>query len=716
MNTALFIAGRKADLSGDSATMIDLSISDLREPVSRTASRSRTILLPPTANNHRVFKDLFIVNKDNNFFTFNPAIKVPAWLINGNSAILEGELQLLRITNGSYEVVIYSQEKALFSLMGDRYITNNTDSGDDVDLDTTANVVNVDASAITEAVTSGFVASSNVCAGMWIDNGEDREINTTYPYYHLWWNSQRLAVKFKHIWDCIFQHHSQRYSSAFMDTDLFKAMVYIDTHGTLPKLSEAERNDLSFVANRALTSTFNPLPERLKADNEVRDDGGSYDPLIYLYTAPESRWYNITINSLFQNRLYFTGNQVVGSPTTSVFTIYGKIAVNGSYVPALEKSTTVTFQVPAASYVTSDTIAGGNRGFAWSDPIFLNAGDTIYIDIESSNLSGPISNTRHDIAQMIGTQFRIDPASNEIGNGAQYLPSKAIAYQHKQVDFITDVLKMFNMYLLYDDNNGYIVEPRDDFFELGTVRDWTMKVDRSKDFEIIPIAEQTWKVLQFKPALDKDYYSDTYNKSTGRVYGQENVENNNEFVRDTKTVELTFAPPLTASASTSYPKLQHIYTLGSSGSPQRMDGKPRYGIWAGWKEPDTVFWRVKNEDTSYSDVIYGYPFVGEFDDPNDPTQSVLFGPPQQIFYASALDVAITDNDLYSFHSNEIENQTNINAKTLRCWMYLSPNDIQLLKMYDRIIVDGVKFIISSITGYDPANPSPVQVSLIQYEQ
>jgi hypothetical protein len=305
------------------------------------------------------------------------------------------------------------------------------------------------------------------------------------------------------------------------------------------------------------------------------------------------------------------------------------------------------------------------------------------------------------------------PEKNQLALNDTYNKNSLPASQHKQKDFIIDVLRMFNLYLLWDGVN-YIIEPRDNFYTLGTQLDWTQKIDRSQEITITPVGQLNWRQIQFMAKKDADYYSDQYATNNKEVYGQQNVFNQNQFITETKKVELTFAPPLSVSTQANYPKLQHIYKL-NNGVAEAIDGLPRYGYWAGWKEEGNVFSQITGAGAN---VVYdGYAYVGEFDDPIAPTFSVLFGPPREVYYRTFGTLAITDNDLYSaYYQNELMNQVSANAKLITCYVYLTPLEINNLKLYDLVVVDGVNCIISKISDYNTTTIQPTQVELIQFIQ
>ena len=375
--------------------------------------------------------------------------------------------------------------------------------------------------------------------------------------------------------------------------------------------------------------------------------------------------------------------------------------LNGTYTA----NQTIDFDISGLSPLQYQTII---TGFA---PIMTNS--YIRIGLEATITTSGSAPLDVFVNVLGGSVFTVKPQSALIGYGEDYPKKGVIASQHKQKDFVVDILRMFNLYLLWDGVN-YIIEPRDTFYTLGTQYDWTQKVDRTQSIEITPIGQLTWKQIQFMAKKDTDYYSDKYFTDNKEVYGQQNVFNQNEFITETKRVELSFAPPLSVSTQNAYPKIQHMYKL-TNGVAEAIDGLPRYGYWGGWLEESLTTFKLTG---GASTLTYnGYPFVGEGDNPVIQTLSVLYGPPKQVYYKYGGVVQLSDNDLYSaYYQNELMNQVSANAKLITCYVYLTPLEINNLKLYDTVVVDGVKCIISKITDYNTTTIQPTQVELIQFIQ
>jgi hypothetical protein len=114
----------------------------------------------------------------------------------------------------------------------------------------------------------------------------------------------------------------------------------------------------------------------------------------------------------------------------------------------------------------------------------------------------------------------------------------------KQVDFITSLVKMFNLYIepSKERANTLIVEPRDIYYATGDVKDWTSKIDLN-----IAISEQILADTQNRETLftykdDKDYLNQNYKDQFQEIYGQYLYTSENEFTKSRQTIQPIFGP------------------------------------------------------------------------------------------------------------------------------------------------------------------------------
>ena len=89
-------------------------------------------------------------------------------------------------------------------------------------------------------------------------------------------------------------------------------------------------------------------------------------------------------------------------------------------------------------------------------------------------------------------------------------------------------VKMFNLYVEPTDEKTLRFVPRDDFYTGGNV-DYSYKLDRSQEYEIVPCGElQNGKFL-FTHKESDDVQNKEYKETTGRIYGDREVIINNDF-------------------------------------------------------------------------------------------------------------------------------------------------------------------------------------------
>lgn len=141
------------------------------------------------------------------------------------------------------------------------------------------------------------------------------------------------------------------------------------------------------------------------------------------------------------------------------------------------------------------------------------------------------------------TFFNILSESVQPGETIEY--NNIIPKNVKQKDFITSIIKMFNLYIepSKDFDGVLYIEPRDDYYAAGRIKDWTQKLNIAQDIEEQILAETQNRQTTFKYKDDKDYYNEAYRDSAGGVsYGEYRYFFENEFITGEKKVEIIFSP------------------------------------------------------------------------------------------------------------------------------------------------------------------------------
>jgi hypothetical protein len=241
------------------------------------------------------------------------------------------------------------------------------------------------------------------------------------------------------------------------------------------------------------------------------------------------------------------GKRVIGQIATDMLS--GTTASNTRKLYAGEKLwVEVAYSVPANSLraqggmIDGTTPSGGSTIPVWTMPV--SSGGTYPLITFNSN-----SQFFNSLSQTI--------SPNETIPYNSVLPKNI-----KKKDFINSIIKMFNLYVepSKDYPNTLKIEPRDDYYQGGTIKDWTRKLNTNTAVEEQILGETQNKKTIFKYKDDKDFYNTDYTTTTGGItYGEYNYYIDNDFTTGEKKIELIFSPtPIVAVRvpnSTNYSKI-----------------------------------------------------------------------------------------------------------------------------------------------------------------
>jgi hypothetical protein len=153
-----------------------------------------------------------------------------------------------------------------------------------------------------------------------------------------------------------------------------------------------------------------------------------------------------------------------------------------------------------------------------------------------------------------GSTIGITYASGEVyGQAVSFARN---APEMKQVDYLRDILKMFNAVLVPNPNMPNAVEiiPMVEYLGSGDDYDWTGKLDLSKDIVLTPASDIRKRVLKWSYKEQGDFFNAKYKTGAQRIYGELRLTDPaNDFSTSDYTVELTFgASPCDLIPNTNY--------------------------------------------------------------------------------------------------------------------------------------------------------------------
>lgn len=123
--------------------------------------------------------------------------------------------------------------------------------------------------------------------------------------------------------------------------------------------------------------------------------------------------------------------------------------------------------------------------------------------------------------------------------------TQVIPTNFKQKDFLTSIIKMFNLIVepSKDNDKVLIIEPRDEYYASGRIKDWTKKLNINEPIEEQILAETQNRQTNFRYKDDKDILNEDYkNNRGGLAYGEYQHFIDNDFITGQKKVEIAFSP------------------------------------------------------------------------------------------------------------------------------------------------------------------------------
>jgi hypothetical protein len=320
----------------------------------------------------------------------------------------------------------------------------------------------------------------------------------------------------------------------------------------------------------------------------------------------------------------------------------------------------------------------------------------------------PLANTLRIQAVITSIQISIVPNSTVYAIGGTIDVNDYVPKKIKQSDFIKSIFNMFNLYATVDNTqpNKLLLQNRDDFYDSGAEVDWTAKLAKDQEQNLSFLPEITAKKVILTYAPDKDDPNTTYTNATNDIYGQVEVVFDNEYVKEVDTKPLLFSPtpviktlfgafvPMIAGAAPEN-NIRILYDKTEVGQPLATCGP----------------FSILDYGSVGQSNLTSYPLVGHFDDPLTPSFDINFAICNFYYYQTT---DLTDNNLYNRYWRRTMGQIN-NGKMLIANFNLKENDIQALKLNDKIRIDNSWWNINKVIDYDANANKLTRVELISID-
>lgn len=731
IRTEIIINSTSIDLFEDLPLSFTYSVQDIREPEKRNTAYSKTVTIPGSPSNNKLFTQIFDLHLEiqtsgtTNFNPdFNPNLKADVVVYVDTIEQFRGILKLdkvVRVTNEAgdyklaYEVSMFGKLANIFQNMGDNMLT---------DLDFTPYNHTYNAQNIT---TSWSAPVGSAYVYPMIDYGATN--GTSYDVMNF-----KPAIYVKQYLDLIFQAAGFQYDSTFLNSNYFKSLC-VPFNGTTLKLSETQVLNRMFRASRTtgyqardLVVSSNPTVINDIATAISNDDVNTpnfdttnqYNPGTGIFTAANTGTYNFygLIKSTLQINpaTASTSNHILShfalirktdlsNATTSIANNGYNIALNA--MGTISSGTTTT---PTDIYVTAPNV-------------FLQAGEKIslasYVTNVSTYYGSPLFNSASGTIECrvgVDSYLMNSVVNSGLVEGDTIDMNGVVPNDIRQREFFMSLVKCFNLYVEEDKTtpNKLRIEPYVDYYSSGVTVDWSDKLSQDRELEIYPMGALDAKRYRWKYKEDSDYFNDTYQKKYNQTYGEKYLDIANDFLQDEKKVEVIFAATPLVQITGIDRIIPAIYKRDQQLNNIQTTSIIRLLYYGGLIATNNAWTFTRAGGTVVYSTNTTYPYAGHLDHPTTPTNDLCWAVPKEVNYDVSQTVQYTNNGLYNKYWSQFINEiTDRNSKLIVGYFYLTPTDILNLSFQNKIWVDEAYYRLNKVFDYNPTADQLTKVELLK---
>ena len=314
---------------------------------------------------------------------------------------------------------------------------------------------------------------------------------------------------------------------------------------------------------------------------------------------------------------------------------------------------------------------------------------------------------------------------------------------NNEYNLFNEILNYTKMYRIgwYVDifNKTVTLQPIKNYMYNYSIRDWTDKVDKSKDWDIKPITFDN-KYILFNYDDSSLSLNQSYKDSYGRNYGEYRLITEYNFNEEEKKLfdkcksSISYTPNVLSWLSLLQCDVRYTVPLETYVNNTNKDNKPEsifgsYFFFNGlgyfqagatqqlsnvYITDDTIL-QQKNETYFYNQIpseklqALTYPVLDVIDKTS--TQCCLFKVPM-ISYTWNNDFTNVKGIYEKYWSNYLKERYSIDNKIVTCYLKLSPIDYINFKFNQFVIINNQLYIVNKIYDYDVTSNQSTKVDLI----
>ncbi|QDP56712.1 MAG: hypothetical protein Unbinned3205contig1001_47 [Prokaryotic dsDNA virus sp.] len=710
------------DLSDDQPITANFQFKDVQDFSTNKGNFTYSFRIPSTPNNNQVFNQYYSVTQIGNF---NVTAKLEATILKNNIDVFSGFLQLTNVICSQGE--IYSYECVVFSSVSN--IGQVLESKLMSDLDWSAYNHEQSATIIYESMNRDVtpLLNGDIVYSLWDYGlnwtGSNNGASVQNPANPIDLRTCRPQIRAKAVLNTIFEQSGFNLISTIFDTGGRLADLYVELNcgGVNVKTTLDEQfynTNVSLLNSTVLLFSDTNEYKTIVFDSDSNDllnsnASGNYNTSTGVYDASSNQLWSQQFIRLHTG--ITTANMVGATIQLVFFDVTDNIAVME------DEPITITTDGSFNLVVEAITIT-------------LNLSHTFEARFLVTNISNPSNAFLNVINQSVGTAL---PSflSIEPNNGINFdtpsqptitpfTPTNPIVNvgknwtKIKAIDFLTSLAKKFNLVIIPDKNvaSTIYIYTYDEWIDAGISKDWTEKVDRSKDIQYKPTAELQAKVVTFSDKKSDDAYNSLFFNSQDRVYGTQLVDNtSNDFGKEKLEVKTEFTPTITTNPDgipNAYVRCyKDDFTNPASLRLAFYNGVTSavnfsiYGTDNPLNPSATIAMTATSRLTNYSGSLTNSQAVS--------TYSLSFMPEVNIWATQPTPLNGVYREYYYRFFRETYSQ---DSRLVTATLFLTTSDIQNLELNNIIFLDNTYYRINNIKNYSLVGDASCQVELIKIEQ
>ena len=719
----LLINGSSVDLSDVSDIAINRSIADIRNPETRSSDFTKTITIPGTPENNKVFNHIFDVARDigqklqqagipfatnqwqniiqqwqNITTTFNsirfypdfdPNKKADVILLVDGMPQISGFIRLTEIIKNNdrreYNCTIHGESANLFTDLENAKL-NELDFSE---YNHTCNIINIKDSWDNQIYIDGVQEAFEYGRGyVWTQVLPKRTIlNTDINDWKA--DDHTPALYAKTIVDKIFATKGYKYTDdSFFTSDRFKRLIVPFGNNGLEELGATDRLFQAQSTGQTFTSGTTDFTVQFSNDSTGGnfDNGNNYDNTTYEYTVPAGG----------QFTFYLSPNATFTpiAPIVSAVELFWRVqlVVNGTIRSfQLQRSDNVsqtswTFSQPLKFDVNLDV--GDVVKFVAPQLEFYNG---LFLEVLPFGTLSISSDT-----------YFYNAVKNE---GIKYNETVDFGFffgdKNTQRDFMISLVRMFNLYVEQTDPKTLRFVPRDDFYD-GTNKDWSQLLDYDQPHEIVPMGELQNNPYVFTYKEGTDYGSKRHKQETGRIYGDRTLRIDNDFVKSEKKIEVDFV------STTLYQKDDKFFSLASDDDGKHTDDL-RILYYNGLREVPTYFFYDETKPSNPN--VEFYPVTTHLDNPYDMGFDLSFGMPPSSYVPLGFPYS-NQNLVNVYYYKTMAEIIDKNSKIFRGYFRITPNEFANIRFNSLYFFEGQYWRLNKVIDFNPTQEGLTQCEFL----